>query len=141
MICRRLDEGEQFWCAGNVYTMLIPRDDTRCFEAVLETVQPGKATPPNAHETFVQMYFVVRGHARVHIGGDVREIVAPAVAFVPQRTQHHVENSGNEPLQYVYVSIWPGTIPAEDGLTWREARDSMVKMYAERGYSPQTNAS
>ena len=74
MICRRLDEGEQFWCAGNVYTMLIPRDDTRCFEAVLETVQPGKATPPNAHETFVQMYFVVCGHARVHIGGDVREI-------------------------------------------------------------------
>jgi mannose-6-phosphate isomerase-like protein (cupin superfamily) len=141
MICRRLDEGEEFWCAGNLYRMLIPRDDTRCFEAVLETVQPGGATPPNAHDTFVQMYFVVRGKARVHIGGEVRETAAPAVAFVPQRTQHHVENPGDEPLEYVYVSIWPGAIPVEDGHTWQEARDSMVQMYAARGYDAQTNAS
>lgn len=57
MICRTLDEGEQFHCAGNLYTMLIPRDDTCCFEAALESVAPGGATPPNAHATFVQMYF------------------------------------------------------------------------------------
>ena len=141
MICRKLNEGEHFWCAGNLYTMLIPRDETRCFEAVLESVQPGGATPPNAHETFVQMYFLVRGKARVHIGGEVQETAAPGVAFIPLRTQHHVENTGDEPLEYVYVSIWPGEIPVEDGLTWREARDSMVQAYADRGYAAQTNAS
>jgi len=139
MICRRLDEGEQFWCAGNLYTMLIPRDETSCFEAVLETVQPHDATPPNAHDTCVQMYFLVRGRARVHIGGQVRDIPAPGVAFIPLRTQHHVENTGDEPLEYIYVSIWPGAIPAEDGLTWREARDRMVQAYADRGYAAQTN--
>lgn len=68
MICRTLDEGEQFMCAGNLYSMLIPRDDTHCFEAVLETVAAGMATPPNAHETFVQMYFLVVGRAAYTLG-------------------------------------------------------------------------
>lgn len=47
MICQTIAEGEQFWCAGNLYRMLIPRDATQSFEAVLETIAPGIVTPPN----------------------------------------------------------------------------------------------
>jgi len=137
MICRALADGEQFMCAGNLYTMLIPRDDTQCFEAVLETVAVGHATPPNAHETFVQMYFVVVGRARIHIGGESSETTGPTVAFVPLNTKHHVENIGDSPLQYIYVSIWPGRIPPEDGHQWREACEAMVKAYESKGYSAQ----
>ena len=79
----------------------------------------------------------VAGTARVHIGGEQREITAPAVAFVPRQTDHHVENIGDTPLQYIYVSIWPGKIPVEDGLSWREASEAMIRMYNSRGYSPQ----
>jgi len=135
MICRTREEGEQFWCAGNRYTMLIPRDDTKCFEAALETVDPGRSTPPNAHATFVQMYFIVTGSARVHIGGETLDVIAPAVAYVPKQTNHYVENTGKSPLQYIYVSIWPGQIPPEDGHTWREACDAMIRMYESRGYA------
>jgi mannose-6-phosphate isomerase-like protein (cupin superfamily) len=140
MICRTIDEGERFWCAGSLYTMLIPRDETQCFEAVMETIAAGHATPVNAHSSFVQMYSILAGKARVHIGAEAREIAAPAVAFVPRRTDHYVENIGDEPLQYIYVSIWPGTIPAEDGLSWREACDAMIQMYESRGYPPQRSA-
>jgi mannose-6-phosphate isomerase-like protein (cupin superfamily) len=140
MICRTLTEGERFWCAGNLYTMLIPRDDTQCLEAAMETIEVGQATPANAHSSFVQMYFMVAGTARVHIGEEQREITAPAVAFVPRQMDHYVENIGSVPLQYIYVSIWPGTIPAEDGLSWREACDAMIRMYDSRGYSPQRGA-
>lgn len=138
MICRTLDEGERFWCAGALYTMLIPRDDTRCFEAALETIEPGRATPRNAHKTFVQMYFIADGLARVHIGADTREVAAPAVAYVPLMTDHYVENIGESPLRYIYVSIWPGEIPPEDGTTWREAKDAMVRHYEAQGYPSQT---
>lgn len=138
MNCLTLDEGEHFWCAGSLYTMLIARDETRCFEAVLETIAPGRATPRNAHATFVQMYFLVEGAARVHIGGEMRDITAPGVAYIPLRTDHHVENTGLTPLRYIYVSIWPGKIPAEDGLTWREARDSMIRYYESHGYEAQS---
>jgi mannose-6-phosphate isomerase-like protein (cupin superfamily) len=137
MICRTLHEGEQFFCAGNLYTMLIPRDDTHCFEAVLETVAVGHATPPNAHQTFVQMYFIVAGSARVNIGGESSETSAPAVAFVPLNTLHHVENIGDSTLQYIYVSIWPGRIPPEDGIHWREACDTMIRAYESKGYLAQ----
>jgi len=50
--CQRIDEAEPFDCAGNLHTMLIPRDATSCFEAVLEAIEPGIVTPPNAHENF-----------------------------------------------------------------------------------------
>jgi mannose-6-phosphate isomerase-like protein (cupin superfamily) len=134
MNCLRLDEGEPFWCAGNLYSMLLPREQTQCFEAVLETIAPGGATPPNAHDTFVQLFVLLRGTARVHIDGEMRVIGTPAVAFIPQRAQHHVENVGEVPLQYIYVSIWPGVIPVEEGLTWREASDQMIKAYEARGH-------
>jgi mannose-6-phosphate isomerase-like protein (cupin superfamily) len=137
MNCLTLDEGEPFWCAGSLYKMLIARDETRCFEAVLETIAPGRATPPNAHATFVQMYFLVEGAARVHIAGETRDITAPGVAYIPLRAEHHVENTGLTPLKYIYVSIWPGKIPSEDGLSWREARDSMIRYYESLGYGAQ----
>jgi mannose-6-phosphate isomerase-like protein (cupin superfamily) len=141
MICLRLDQGESFWCAGNLYSMLVPREQTQSFEAVLETIEPGGATPSNAHSTFVQLFVLLRGTARLNIGGEIREVATPAVAFIPIKTEHHVENIGGDPLQYIYVSIWPGEIPVEDGLTWREARDQMIWAYEARGLAAEPNKS
>jgi oxalate decarboxylase/phosphoglucose isomerase-like protein (cupin superfamily) len=56
------------------------------------------------------------------------------VAYIPRNTNHYVKNIGDVPLQYIYVSIWPGTIPESDGRKWRESVDAMVMMYAERGF-------
>jgi mannose-6-phosphate isomerase-like protein (cupin superfamily) len=141
MICQRIEEGEQFWCAGNLYTMLIPRDATKCFEAMLENIDPGVTTPPNAHPTFVQMYFIVSGQARVWIGDEVKDTCGPAVAFIPLNTNHYVKNIGDVPLKYIYVSIWGGTIPEADGREWRVSKESMVKFYADRGYPAQRSNS
>ncbi len=137
MICQSISDGEKFWCAGNLYTMLIPRDATKCFEAVLETIEPGIVTPPNAHANFVQMYFIVSGKARVWIADETKDVSGPAVAFIPQNTNHYVKNIGESPLKYIYVSIWPGTIPESDGREWRQSVSEMVKMYASRGYPAQ----
>jgi mannose-6-phosphate isomerase-like protein (cupin superfamily) len=137
MICRSLEDGEEFECAGNLYRMLIPRDDTRCLEAVLETVAPGKATPPNAHASFVQLFVFFSGKGRVHIDGQVSDIQSPGVAFVPMNTTHWVENDGGVPLAYMYVSIWPGRMPADEDLPWREVCARMIAEYAERGFPPQ----
>jgi mannose-6-phosphate isomerase-like protein (cupin superfamily) len=83
------------------------------------------------------MYFIIAGKARVHIGSETSEVMGPAVAYVPQATNHFVENIGNVALKYIYVSIWPGEIPPEDGRTWREACDKMIKAYESQGYSPR----
>jgi mannose-6-phosphate isomerase-like protein (cupin superfamily) len=143
LICQHIDDGELFECAGNRYAMLIPRDQTRCLEAVLETVMPGGSTPPNAHETFVQLYVLLAGSARLRIGSEIREVQSPSVAFIPKQTVHCIENTGGVPLRYLYVSIWPGAIPAEEDRPWREICARMIADYAERGFpngpSPATD--
>jgi hypothetical protein len=48
-----------------------------------------------------------------------------------------VKNIGVEPLHYIYVSIWPGSIPESDGREWRKAASDMVEMYASRGFPVQ----
>lgn len=40
-------------------------------------------------------------------------------------------------LQYIYVSIWPGQIPPEDGASWREACEVMIRAYEQKGYPAQ----
>lgn len=117
--------------------MLVPRDETRCLEAVLETVAPGHSTPLNAHKSFVQLLVMFRGKARVHIGSDSSDVSAPAVAFIPRLTSHFVESVGQEPLQYMYVSIWPGPMPPEEDKPWREVCARMISEYAQRGFPPK----
>jgi len=43
-----------------------------------------------------------RGEARLE-GQSPRPFVAPAFAYIPPSTRHNVANTGDEPLEYVYV--------------------------------------
>ena len=71
MFIRQFSEGEPFRCAGNEFAMLLPRDETDACEAVLQMVRPGGTTPPNSHETFMQIYLFWSGEARgVYRRGD-----------------------------------------------------------------------
>ena len=141
MICQSIHEGEEFQCAGNSYRMLVPRDSTRCLEAVLETLEPGSSTPPNAHKTFVQLFVFLEGKGRVQIDDSVREVAAPAIAFIPRNTVHQVSNVGAEHLSYIYLSIWPGVIPPEEDRPWREICAQMISDYALKGFPPNSKSS
>lgn len=136
MYAKQFSEGEPFRCAGNEFVMLLPRDETRACEAVLQMVRPGGTTPPNSHETFMQIYLIWSGEAKVFIGGEMKQLAAPAVAFVPPRAEHWVENAlaGRE-LHYLYISVWPQGIPPEefDG-GWKKVYADIIDSYVSRGY-------
>jgi mannose-6-phosphate isomerase-like protein (cupin superfamily) len=36
-------------------------------------------------------------------GGAVQTFTAPAFVYIPPATRHNVANTGNDPLEYVYV--------------------------------------
>lgn len=136
MYAKQFSEGEPFRCAGNEFAMLLPRDETRACEAVLQIVRPGGTTPPNRHETFMQIYLIWSGEAKVFIGRESKQLAAPAVAFVPPGTDHWVENAlADRELQYLYISVWPGGIPPEefDG-GWKAVYASIIDGYVSRGY-------
>ncbi len=136
MYVRQFSEGESFRCAGNDLVMLLPRDVTAACEAVLQMVRPGGATPPNSHDTFMQIYLIWSGEGEVFIGSDSRKVTAPAVAFIPPRTEHWVTNTlQDRELHYLYVSVWPEGIPqqeAEGG--WKQVYAGIIDTYASRGF-------
>lgn len=137
MFARTFQDGEKFFCAGNEYVMLVPRDVTDCCEVVLETISVDGVTPPNSHATFNQIFVIMQGSAEITIGGTVRRVDAPAVAYVPKRTEHFVRNVGSTDLQYVYITVWPNGIPVDERQGgWKQARNEMVEGYAGRGYPP-----
>jgi mannose-6-phosphate isomerase-like protein (cupin superfamily) len=139
MFAWTFQEGERFPCAGNEYVMLVPREVTDCCEVVLERIDSGGSTPPNAHLTFNQVFIILEGTAEITIGDEKRHLSAPAVAYIPKNTQHFVRNLGTAELQYVYITIWPDGIPADERRGgWRQASEEMVRDYAERGYPPSS---
>ena len=83
------------------------------------------------------MYFVVAGRARIHIGGEIAETAAPAVACVPLNRQHRLANIGDSDSQRIYVSIWPEKIVPQEGLQWREACGAMIRTYELKNDSAQ----
>lgn len=136
MYAKQFSEGEPFCCAGNEFAMLLPREETGACEAVLQIVRPGGTTPPNSHETFMQIYLIWSGEARVFIGGESKQLAAPAVAFVPPRTEHWVENAlADRELRYLYISVWPNGIPPQefDG-GWKSVYAGIIDDYVGRGY-------
>jgi mannose-6-phosphate isomerase-like protein (cupin superfamily) len=136
MYVRQFTDGEPFRCAGNNFVMLLPRDETKACEAVLQIVRPGGVTPSNSHDTFMQIYLIWKGEAKIVIGGDSKHVTAPAIAFVPPRTEHWVENlQQNQELHYLYISVWPNGIPAaeiEGG--WKKVYAGIIDEYVNRGY-------
>ena len=136
MLAKHFDEGEIFHCAGNKFAMLLPRDITRACEVVLQTVRPGASTPPNTHDTFMQVYLIWSGEAEMHVGSESTRLTAPAVAYVPQHTEHWIDNlSPDQELQYLYLSVWPDGIPhneIEGG--WKKVYSGIIDEYVNRGY-------
>lgn len=136
MYSRTKKEGETFKCAGNQFVMMLPRDVTGCCEVVLEKVAPGGKTPPNAHSTFNQIYIILSGEALVTVGDETRSLSSQSVVYIPKDTNHYVVNTGRDEVQYLYVTIWPSGIPANelDG-GWKNVYKRMIQEYVDRGYA------
>jgi mannose-6-phosphate isomerase-like protein (cupin superfamily) len=80
------------------------------------TLNVGQNTGPGgAHPApFDEVYYVLRGHARLHLGdpAETFEIGPDSVAFIPGGTDHWINNTGDEPLEI--LTIMPG--PLREGV-------------------------
>ncbi len=137
MHLKHFHEGEPFRSAGNDFLMLLPRDLSRCCEVVLQKIRPGGKTPSNAHETFLQVYVFLHGEGDLVIGAEERHVESPAVALIPQRTNHYVVNRlSNQELHYLYISMWPDGIPEEEiAGGWKKIYERMIQEYVDRGFA------
>lgn len=73
-------------------------------------VEPGASQVVHSHEP-EQVYVVVAGEGRMRVGDEERELSAGDAVHVPPNTEHGIENTGNDVLEY--VSAATPVIPSE----------------------------
>jgi mannose-6-phosphate isomerase-like protein (cupin superfamily) len=63
-------------------------------------VEPGASQVPHAHDP-EQVYVIVAGRGLMTVGDDRREVSAGELVHIPSNTDHGIENTGTETLEYV----------------------------------------
>jgi quercetin dioxygenase-like cupin family protein len=74
--------------------------------AYIVNAQPGQGPPLHTHP-YVEVIFMLEGHATVTIGDETREVNAGAIAVVPTNTPHRFLNSGDRLLRQIDVHVSP----------------------------------
>lgn len=63
---------------------------------------PGGGMPPHTNTVEHEQY-VLRGRARIGIGGEAYDVGAGDVVFIPEGAVHSYENIGGEPFEFLCV--------------------------------------
>jgi len=74
--------------------------------AYIVNAKPGQGPPLHTHP-YVEVIFMIDGHATVTIGEDTREVNAGAIAVVPANTPHRFINSGTTILRQIDIHASP----------------------------------
>lgn len=92
------------------------------FEVWRSSIAAGSRTPSHTHET-EEIFVVLAGQGRAHIGDQVFDFVAPATVIAPAGVEHFIENTGTSPTDSIVVVGLGSTIRNAEGdamdLPWR----------------------
>jgi len=107
---RRLKEQKEILAGDGCHLreLLNARTDHRAYRYSFAhaVVKPGERTRPHALKTS-EVYYVLEGHARMHIGDESAEIFPGDAIDIPPGAVQWVENSGKEDLVFICI-VDPG---------------------------------
>ena len=113
--------------------LVMDRADATTSESFITVMEPGESPPLHKHDDTEQVFYVLSGRGRLHIGPDAEDMgpLEPGdLVRIPPSTWHRVPCVGDEPLRYLVVDCFPGGRPAHEP-TW----DSHVRVVcAENGW-------
>ena len=66
-------------------------------------VNPGEILSLQRHQHRSEHWTVVQGHARVHVGDDVRDLGANESVFIPVQALHRIQNIGTGEMAFIEV--------------------------------------
>lgn len=78
------------------------------FSAGIVQLEPGKGHELHTHPDSEEILYVVRGRGEQEVDGDVREITAGEMVYVPAGVEHGTVNTGWETLTLLAVYAPPG---------------------------------
>lgn len=65
-------------------------------------MRAGGSMPPHTNTVEHEQY-VLRGRARVAIGGETHDVVSGDAVFIPEGTVHSYQNVGDEPFEFLCI--------------------------------------
>ena len=74
--------------------------------AYIVNAEAGQGPPLHTHP-YVEVIFMLEGHATVTIGDETREVSSGAIAVVPANTPHRFFNSGDNTLRQIDIHGGP----------------------------------
>ncbi len=89
---------------GATRAMLLGPQETPNFQMRKFTIEPGGSIPAHTNSVEHEQY-VLSGTARIGIGGEVHEVSAGDVIFIPAGVPHWYETTGDAP--YVFLCLGP----------------------------------
>lgn len=85
---------------------------SRALESGCVSHAPGKSGSEHSTKSYEEMLVVLQGRGEVVIaGGEPLPISGGDIAYIPPHTTHFVRNTGDVPLQYVYIATDTGAKP------------------------------
>ncbi|MFB6233605.1 MAG: cupin domain-containing protein, partial [Haloarculaceae archaeon] len=96
------------------------------------TVDPGATQTRHSHEP-EQVYVLVAGRGEMTVGDETRTVEAGDLVHIPSNADHAIENTGDQPLEY--VSAATPAIPRGDvEAFYRRNRPSASGSYGNRRF-------
>lgn len=93
------------------------RDDSGVsYSLATARVEPGQATVRHFLEAETEVYYIVDGAGRMHIGDEVEDLEAGDVVVIPPGAHQWIECTGEAPLEFLAIVSPP----------WRAEHDRKV---------------
>ncbi len=89
---------------STIREILAPRNapEAICNQSLAEaTLIPGAATEPHYHCVTEEIYYILRGNGRLHIGNRFRSVGPGDGIAIPPGAPHCMTNTGNEDLVFL----------------------------------------
>ncbi len=71
---------------------------------------PGFECGYHSHEGAVELFWFLRGTARVRVGSEVQEVTADHFVYVPAGVPHKIKNIGSDEL-HIFAAVAPNRVP------------------------------
>ena len=92
------------------FQRLLPGESETCgMKAGRVYLEPGKSCGEHSTKDREEMLIFLAGGGIAHVGEESHKVGRGKVAYIPPETSHEIENTGSEPLIYIYC-----TAPAQE---------------------------
>ena len=103
-MARKIEESQREEKTGNL--LLVPRKMSEAIELGLVRLKKGEKNRLAVHPDEEEGYLILKGKGLLLLGEAKQPVAAGMVAYIPRNTQHQIECTSDEPLEYVYFASW-----------------------------------